>query len=115
MSGWRNWAFSGPRESVKDMMSIRKSRYCSATLLVLSAAVLALVLASSWQVFGQSKAEQADPKKPAEPKYTEIKYSADQSSYRWQENDRILVLTGSVKFVQATIMNTVIVISMPML
>ena len=37
---------------------------------------------------------------PAEPKYTEIKYSADTSSYRWHGGDRILSLKGNVKFVQ---------------
>lgn len=36
--------------------------------------------------------------KPAEPKYTEINYSADMSSYRWAGNDRILALKGNVKF-----------------
>jgi len=52
-------------------------------------------------------AEQADTKKPApdkagtgEPKYTEIKYSADISSYRWDGEDRILVLNGNVRFEQ---------------
>ena len=38
--------------------------------------------------------------KPAEPKYTEIKYSADASSYKYEGADRILVLKGNVKFVQ---------------
>ena len=38
--------------------------------------------------------------KPAEPKYTEIKYSADGSSYKWDGEDRILALKGNVKFVQ---------------
>lgn len=45
-------------------------------------------------------AQQAAPTKPAEPKYTEIKYAADKSSYRWEGEDRILVLAGHVKFVQ---------------
>jgi lipopolysaccharide assembly outer membrane protein LptD (OstA) len=42
-------------------------------------------------------AEQEQPK-PAEPKYTEIKYSADASSYKWDGQDRILVLLGNVTF-----------------
>lgn len=45
-------------------------------------------------------AQQANNAKPAEPKYTEIKYSADASSYKWEGEDKILVLTGSVKFTQ---------------
>ncbi|HEY3298258.1 MAG TPA: LptA/OstA family protein [Armatimonadota bacterium] len=40
------------------------------------------------------------PQKPAEPKYTEVKYWADNYSYKWEGEDRILVLTGNVKFVQ---------------
>lgn len=44
-------------------------------------------------------AQQAD-KSPAEPKYTEIKYWADTSSYRWDGEDRIIALRGNVKFVQ---------------
>ena len=36
---------------------------------------------------------------PKEPKYTEVKYSADMSSYKWEGEDRILVLKGNVKFV----------------
>lgn len=47
-----------------------------------------------------SFAQQADPAKPTEPKYTEVKYSADASSYRWEGEDRILALTGNVKFTQ---------------
>ncbi|MHB1001111.1 MAG: LptA/OstA family protein [Armatimonadota bacterium] len=42
---------------------------------------------------------QADAKKAA-PKYTEVRYSADATSYRWEGDDRILVLSGNVKFVQ---------------
>ena len=38
--------------------------------------------------------------KPAEPKYTEINYSADMSSYKWEGDDRILALKGNVKFTQ---------------
>lgn len=38
--------------------------------------------------------------KPSEPNYTEIKYSADASSYKYEGQDRILVLKGNVKFVQ---------------
>lgn len=45
-------------------------------------------------------AQEATSPKPAEPKYTEIKYSADMTSYRWDGEDRILVLKGNVKFVQ---------------
>jgi len=45
-------------------------------------------------------AQQATPPKPAEPEYTEIKYSADMTSYRWDGEDRILALKGNVKFVQ---------------
>ncbi len=44
-------------------------------------------------------AQQAE-KPPAEVKYTEIKYSADTSSYRWDGEDRIIALKGNVKFVQ---------------
>lgn len=47
-----------------------------------------------------ANAQQAAPAKPAEPKYTEIKYSADASSYKWVGDDRILSLKGNVKFVQ---------------
>ena len=36
---------------------------------------------------------------PKEPKYTEVKYSADMSSYKWEGEDRILALKGNVKFV----------------
>lgn len=43
-------------------------------------------------------AQQAAPAKPAEPKYTEIKYSADASSYKWEGDNRILALSGNVKF-----------------
>lgn len=35
---------------------------------------------------------------PKEPKYTEVKYSADMSSYKWEGQDRILVLKGNVTF-----------------
>lgn len=85
---------------MKDMMSFRRSAYPVLVLFAFVVSTLAFVLASGWLGLGQAKAEPEEPKKPAEPKYTEIKYSADQSSYRWQEDDRILVLTGSVKFVQ---------------
>jgi len=44
-------------------------------------------------------AQQAE-KPAAEPKYTEINYSADTSSYRWDGEDRIIALKGNVKFVQ---------------
>jgi lipopolysaccharide assembly outer membrane protein LptD (OstA) len=44
-------------------------------------------------------AQQAE-KPPAEPKYTEIKYSADTSSYRWEGDDRVIALKGNVKFTQ---------------
>ena len=36
---------------------------------------------------------------PPAPKYTEINYSADTYSYRWQGEDRVLSLTGNVKFI----------------
>lgn len=36
----------------------------------------------------------------APAKYTEVKYSADSSSYKWEGDDRILMLAGNVKFVQ---------------
>lgn len=55
---------------------------------------LALLLAAVAVV-----AQQA-PKPAPEPKYTEIKYSADTSSYRWDGEDRIIALKGNVKFVQ---------------
>lgn len=45
-------------------------------------------------------AQEPGAKKAEEPKYTEIKYSADSSSYKWDGEDRILVLKGNVKFVQ---------------
>jgi len=48
--------------------------------------------------FAVSVMAQQPPKE--EPKYTEIKYSADKSSYRWEGEDRVLVLKGAVKFVQ---------------
>jgi lipopolysaccharide assembly outer membrane protein LptD (OstA) len=56
------------------------------------ACVLALAVAYA--------AEQAATAKQAEPKYTEVKYWADSSSYRWDGEDRILALKGNVKFVQ---------------
>lgn len=49
---------------------------------------------------GAVLAQQADAPKPDEPQYTEVKYSADMSSYRWDGDDRILVLKGNVEFVQ---------------
>ena len=67
-----------------------KWRIGSAIAAVIGLAVVSAVLA----------AQQATPPKPAEPKYTEIKYSADMTSYRWDGEDRILVLKGNVKFVQ---------------
>ena len=63
--------------------------------------IIALLILSAVLV-----AQQADTVKPAvqttpaEPKYTEIKYSADGSSYKWDGEDRILALKGNVKFVQ---------------
>ena len=45
-------------------------------------------------------AQQTDSKKTEASKYTEVKYSADNLSYKWEGNDRILVLTGNVKFIQ---------------
>ncbi|MHB0913556.1 MAG: LptA/OstA family protein [Armatimonadota bacterium] len=39
------------------------------------------------------------PVKP-EIKYTEVKYSADKSSYKWEGDDRVLALQGNVKFTQ---------------
>ena len=45
-------------------------------------------------------AQQTDLKKPESPKYTEVKYSADNLSYKWEGQDKILVLTGNVKFIQ---------------
>ncbi len=59
------------------------------------AAVLVVLLLAAVMVVAQQAA-----KAPAEPKYTEIKYSADASSYRWEGDDRIIVLKGNVKFVQ---------------
>jgi len=44
--------------------------------------------------------QSAVPAKPAEPKYSEVKYSANTYSYRWEGEDKILVLNGEVKFVQ---------------
>jgi lipopolysaccharide assembly outer membrane protein LptD (OstA) len=44
-------------------------------------------------------AQQPDSAKPAEPKYTEVKYEADQSSYKWVGEDRVLALSGHVKFI----------------
>lgn len=43
---------------------------------------------------------QQPAKPPAEPKYTEIKYSADASSYRWEGDDRVISLKGNVRFIQ---------------
>ncbi len=71
----------------------RRSRTISRA--AITAAMVLLVVISA--VFA---AQQADTPKPAEPKYTEIKYSADMSSYRWDGEDRILALKGNVKFVQ---------------
>lgn len=45
-------------------------------------------------------AEQQTAAKSVAPKYSEVKYSADTYSYRWDGGDKILVLTGNVKFVQ---------------
>ena len=66
------------------------------TFLRLSACLILL----SFLTAAALRAQQDKPSPPAQPKYTEIKYSADKSSYRWEGEDRILVLTGSVKFVQ---------------
>ncbi len=44
-------------------------------------------------------AQQVVSSKPA-VKYTEVKYSADSSSYRWEGDDRVLALAGNVKFMQ---------------
>jgi lipopolysaccharide assembly outer membrane protein LptD (OstA) len=38
--------------------------------------------------------------KQQQPRYSEIKYQADTSSYKWDGNDRILALKGNVKFTQ---------------
>jgi len=52
-------------------------------------------------LLGTLKAAQQDAvSKPAEVKYTEIRYSADTTSYRWDGEDRILLLSGNVKFIQ---------------
>ena len=59
------------------------------------AAASAVLLLAAVIVVAQQAA-----KAPAEPKYTEIKYSADASSYRWEGEDRVIVLKGNVKFVQ---------------
>jgi len=62
---------------------------------IASVALLAALGASA-----ATNQQDAAPPKPAEPKYTEVKYSADSTSYRWDGEDRVAVLTGSVKFVQ---------------
>lgn len=56
---------------------------------------LAALLLAAVAVVAQQAAKPA-----AEPKYTEIKYSADASSYKWVGDDRIIALKGNVKFVQ---------------
>lgn len=43
-------------------------------------------------------AQKPEEKKQAEPKYTEIKYEADTYSYKWAGDNRILTLSGHVKF-----------------
>lgn len=62
------------------------------SIIVIIAVVTALVSAVLM-------AQQAQAPKPAEPKYTKIDYTADASSYKWDGEDRILVLKGNVKFV----------------
>ena len=62
---------------------------------------LALFVASA--VLAAQQADTSTPAaqaKSAEVKYTEIKYSADGSSYKWEGEDKVLVLKGNVKFVQ---------------
>jgi lipopolysaccharide assembly outer membrane protein LptD (OstA) len=56
-------------------------------------AAVSLCLAAGAVLF----AEQSST--PPAPKYTQVKYSADDSSYRWIGENRILVLKGNVKFV----------------
>ena len=65
-----------------------------------------MIMAALMALVSAIAAQQADTKKPApdkigtgEPKYTEIKYEADMSSYKWDGDDRILVLKGNVKFI----------------
>lgn len=62
---------------------------------IASAALLALILAS---VGGAQQGNTSA--KPTEPTYKEVKYSADSSTYRWDGEDRIVVLRGNVMFVQ---------------
>lgn len=60
----------------------------------ITAAVVVLVMCVT------TSAQQTNAQKSSEPKYTEIKYSADVTSYRWEPQDEILVLKGNVKFTQ---------------
>lgn len=66
---------------------------------LLTAGVPALAMGAAVLTVAAVAAQQAD-KLSAEPKYTEIKYWADMSSYRWDGEDRIIVLKGNVKFMQ---------------
>lgn len=68
----------------------KRNRRYTAAVLACAALLLGAVIVVAQQA----------AKEPAEPKYTEIKYSADASSYRWDGSDRIIVLKGNVKFVQ---------------
>jgi lipopolysaccharide assembly outer membrane protein LptD (OstA) len=45
-------------------------------------------------------AEQPGNTKSPEPKYTEVHYSADVTSYRWVDNNETLILRGNVTFTQ---------------
>lgn len=69
-------------------------RFQTAYFCGITAAVVALIVPVS------IGAQQTNAQKSSEPKYTEIKYSADVTSYRWEPQDEILVLKGNVKFTQ---------------
>ncbi len=62
-------------------------------------AIIMMTLAAALFV-GRLAAQQAADAKAAQPKYTEVKYEADMSSYKWSGENRVLLLKGNVKFIQ---------------
>ncbi|MHB1455777.1 MAG: LptA/OstA family protein [Armatimonadota bacterium] len=70
--------------------------YLRGSMFRISISALILIMCCAIVIYAQ----QADVKKLESPKYTEVKYSADNLSYKWEGQDKILVLTGNVKFIQ---------------
>ena len=77
-------------------VSSRIARRTIGLLPKISISVIILIMCGAVVIYAQ----QSDVKKPEAPKYTEVKYSAENLSYKWEGQDKILVLTGNVKFIQ---------------